>query len=82
MIFAEALFLLQKPFFGLQSPSLPLESCQKQFWPLNSEAPKAKVRRVAFSPARNLSFPPAFVAVQQRFLICALTANILAELSE
>lgn len=55
MAFAGALFLLQKPFFGLQSPSLPLGNCQKQFWPWNSEVPRAKVRREVSSPARNLS---------------------------
>jgi len=55
MAFAEALFLLQKPFFGLQSPSLPLENCQKLFWPLNLEIPSAKVKREVPSPARDLS---------------------------
>lgn len=54
MAFIGALFLLQKLFFGLQSPLLALENCQKQSWPWNSEVPSAKVRGKVSVPARNI----------------------------
>lgn len=76
MAFAEALFLLQKPYFGLRSASLPLENCQKQFWPSHSEAPNAKVKGEVSSPDTNLLLLCSMV------LICALTVKIPAEPSE